>query len=454
MGGLSLVSIYFFVAWVFFILLINIQPLTKKRTRSKTILLLSGYFLGLELIGRMIHASPFIPYQAGSYFMLIIFSYGILAGGIKSSIQVGKIILLLCIPGFYMIPYANYFIYFLNSFSGILSLGLAAIYFGNQRYSLQDLKDFIKVTVLPIIVIVVYISVKTPSYEDIDFTLGANFDTSGGFGSNQVSTILGAGLCLLLLAYLRKDQIFYSMKFISVVLIAAFLFRGLLTFSRGGIIGGILSVLFAYFYLSSKNASKFVINVFRIILVSLSLIFLFFLSDRLTGGLLSERYQGDTKATLSGRKEKNLAVLTTNRSYLAEIEWNIFTQNVFFGVGPGRGYEEREKSFGSSIASHTEITRLLAEQGLPGLAIGFIFLFYPLLRIKNATSSMETYYLIAFFFLAVFTSMHAGMRTMVTPLFWGLACAKYHMPKPVNKAFNTRNEYKHYSYNSATQKLT
>ncbi len=433
LGGLSLVSIYFFVAWVFFILLINIQPLTKKRTRSKTILLLSGYFLGLELIGRMIHASPFVPYQAGSYFMLIIFSYGIVAGRIKSSIQVGKIILVLCIPGFYMIPYANYFTYFLNSFSGILSLGLAAIYFGNQEYSLQDIKDFIKITALPIIIILVYILVKSPSYEDIDFTLGANFETSGGFGSNQVSTILGAGICILLIALLRKDKIFYSSKMLSVILIGAFLIRGLLTFSRGGIIGGVLSVMLAYFFLSWKNSRQIGINILRIIVVSAGLFLLFSLSDQVTGGLLSKRYQGETKGTLSGQRKKDLTVLTSNRSYLAAIEWNIFTQNVFFGIGPGRGYEEREKTFGSSIASHTEVTRLLAEQGLPGLAIVFIFLFYPVIRIRSTTSTMEGYYIIAFFSLAILTSMHAGMRTMITPLFWGLGCAKFRFHQPAKQ---------------------
>ena len=422
---LSMLSVYFFVAWFYFVLISNIGSIVNQATRSRSILLLSGYFFGLELIGRMIKASPIVPYQVGSYFMLVIFSYGAITTRSTSKNVIGKVILLLCIPGFYMIPYENYLPYFINSFSGILSLGLAATYFGNQSYTLKDLKDFLKVMVLPIIIIVVYISIKSPSYEEIDFALSANFETSGGFGTNQVSTVLGAGACFLLLAYFNQERIFVSFKVLQTVLIIAFLFRGFLTFSRGGIFGGLLAVLLSYLYMSWKVKRRMGVSIFKIVLAAAVFYVLFVFSDQITGGSLSHRYQGETAGTLSGSREKDLNLLTSNRSSLANIEWTIFTQNVFFGVGPGRGYEVRGKYFGSTIASHTELTRLLAEQGLPGLVIGFIFIFYPIIRIRRSTSTQETYYLIAFFSLAIITSFHAGMRTMITPLLWGVACASF-----------------------------
>ena len=428
LGIVSLFSAYFFVFWFYFVVITNITSIINKSTRSKAILLFTGYMLGLEIIGRMVKASPLIPYQVGNYFMLLIFCYGIIKTPSDKWGSIGKIILLLCIPGFYMIPAESYFVFFLNSFSGIVCLGLGAVYFGSQTYTADDLRSFIKVTVLPIIVIAIYISVKSPSFDDMDFALGSNFETSGGFGSNQVSTILGVGACLLLLAYLRKKAIFSSYKILSIALIGVFVFRGLLTFSRGGMIGALAAVAFSYLYLNWKLKVKMRKTFFQLLLVVAGSVLIFMIANQITGGILGNRYQGETAATLRGDRARNLSTITSNRSKIALAEWAIFSDNVFFGIGPGAGYEAREKYVGVRIASHTELTRLLAEQGLPGLFIGLIFIFYPLLRIKNSKSSEETYYLIAFFSLAIITSFHSAMRTMLTPLFWALCCARFSFP--------------------------
>lgn len=393
------------------------------------ILLFTGYFFGLEIVGRMIKASPFIPYQVGNYFMLVVFSYGIIKTPFSMQGLIGKIILLLCIPGFYMIPFENYFSFFLNSFSGIVCLALGAIYFGSQTYTAEDLRNFIKITVLPIIVIVIYVSFRSPSLENVDFTLGANFETSGGFGSNQVSTVLGLGACLLILAYLRRETIFSSYKIISLVLIGAFLFRGLLTFSRGGILGGIFAATLSYLYLNWKLKINISRTIIQLLFISLGCVIIFIVTDQITGGMLSKRYQGETTGTLSGNRARNLNIITSNRTKIGLAELQIFSEHPYLGVGPGAGYEEREKYVGKRTASHTEFTRLLAEQGLPGLFIGLIFIFYPLFRIQSSKSIKETYYIIAFFSLAVITSFHSAMRTMITPLFWALSCSRFSFPR-------------------------
>ncbi|WP_332910234.1 hypothetical protein [Algoriphagus boritolerans] len=46
----------------------------------------------------------------------------------------------------------------------------------------------------PILSVLVYTIIKTPDLDSVEFSLGANFATAGGFGSNQVSTILGLGV--------------------------------------------------------------------------------------------------------------------------------------------------------------------------------------------------------------------------------------------------------------------
>lgn len=430
---LFIFSKYFFIFWVYFVILFTLPQVIKSSTRSRAILFLSGYIFGLEILGRMVKASPFVPYQLGNYYMLLVFCYSIIRMHTSQKGMIGKVILLLCIPAFYLIPYENYYVYFINSFSGILCLGLAAVYFGNQRYSAEDLKNFIKIIVLPILVIALYVSIKSPSFDDIDFALGANFETTGGFGSNQVSTVFGVGACVLLLPYLRRKVVFSSYKGISIVLIALFVFRGLLTFSRGGMLGALVAVGFSFLYLNWKSRANRLRFFLQLILILGGGALVFVVTNEITGGTLSERYEGETAGTLRGDRVKNLSTITSNRSKIALAEWDIFTSHVLLGVGPGAGYKAREKFLGKSTAAHTEFTRLLAEQGLPGLFIGIIFIFYPLIRIKNSKSVEETYYIIAFFSLAVITSFHSAMRTMITPLFWALCCAGFEFPEPFQR---------------------
>jgi len=434
---LSFFSIYFFIVWFYIIVLANIPAILNKSTRSKTVLVFFGYIFGLEIIRRMIKASPFIPYQVGNYLMLIVFSYCIIKTTSSRQGLIGKIILILCIPGFYMIPFENYFVFFMNSFSGIICLGLAAVYFGGQTYNSEDLRDFIKITILPIIIIAIYISLKTPTLNDVDFNLAANFETSGGFGSNQISTVLGLGACLLILAYISRQAVFSKYnKALSFVVISFFLFRGLLTFSRGGILTGLVAAVLSYLYLNwrlKKNISK---SVVRLTFIALGCYIVFTISNQITGGTLAERYHGQTSSTLNGNRKINLNTITTNRSNIALAEFAIFSDHIFLGVGPGGGYEARKQYMGTEIASHTELTRLLAEQGIPGLLIGVTFLFYPLFRLKNSKSVKESFYLIAFFSLAIITSFHSSMRTTITPLFWSLSCARFSFPRS-SKAIET-----------------
>lgn len=428
LGILSLFSVYFFIVWVYLLVFSSLGGIINKVSRNRIILLLSGYFLGMELIGRMLKSSPWIPYQICSYFMLVVFTLGIFDHFKSSKTNVGLIIVLLCVPGFFMISGHDYLTPFIDAFSGILCTGLAAVYFSRQVYTQKDLFDFLKCAVLPIIITLVYLFFKTPSFNDIDFSLKANFKTSGGFGSNQVSTVLGAGACLILLPYLRNSGPFRSFKIINLLLLAGFLFRGLLTFSRGGVMGCLAAVLLAYLYITFVDKKNFVNSILKIFFFAFIAFFIFQASDQITGGKLSERYRGETGGTLEGTREKNLKTITSNRSELIEAEWLVFANNILFGVGPGNGYEARRQYIGERVASHTEVTRLMAEQGLPGLAIAIIFLVYPFIRISEAKSKEEKYYLIGFFSLAIITSFHSGMRTMLTPVLWGLCCARFYFP--------------------------
>lgn len=420
----SLFSIYVAPIWFYLVMLSGIAGIIIPRTRSRTVLLLSGYVMGVELQGRMLQADPFLPYQLGSYFMLVVYTTLIFDHYKTAKTHIGFVLFLLCLPGLFMIQ-SDFQNRFVGVFSGIFSMALGSIYFSRQRYTREDLMYFMKGAVLPVVTMLTYLFFKTIPVSEIEFTLTSSFKTSGGFGPNQISTILGAAACFIILPSLIGGQLFRTFKFINYALLALLLYRGLLTFSRGGMLGCLLAVLLAYLYLASTDVKKLGSFLLRLGVFVLLGYAVFQYSDALTGGKLSLRYKGETGGTLEGTKEKDMRAMTTGRSDIIAAEWQIFMEHFWVGVGPGNGYNARGAIYGKNVTSHTEASRLISEQGLPGLLIVIIFLFYPFYRIHKSHTKEERYYLIAIFTLAIFTSFHSGMRTILTPVLWGLGCADF-----------------------------
>jgi O-antigen ligase len=85
-----------------------------------------------------------------------------------------------------------------------------------------------------------------------------------------------------------------------------------------------------------------------------------FYSSYQTGGLIDNRYAN--KDAL-GREKSSLL---TGRGDIAQTEWIMFLDHPFVGVG-GRLGEERIEATGDVVASHSEVSRLLAEHGMLGI---------------------------------------------------------------------------------------
>ena len=67
------------------------------------------------------------------------------------------------------------------------------ICFANLTISNAMLNTLLRIIWLTIIPVLVFSIIQTPDFKDISFQLGAVAETAGGFGSNQVSTVLGLG---------------------------------------------------------------------------------------------------------------------------------------------------------------------------------------------------------------------------------------------------------------------
>ena len=80
-----------------------------------------------------------------------------------------------------------------------------------------------------------------------------------------------------------------------------------------------------------------------------------------TGGLIGNRY---TNRNAIGQVEDDI---TTGRVELIETELTAFYHHPITGIGVGKGKEYREENLGIGIASHNELSRLLAEHGILGI---------------------------------------------------------------------------------------
>jgi hypothetical protein len=195
------------------------------------------------------------------------------------------------------------------------------------------------------------------------------------------------------------------------------LFQGLLTLSRGGILVGAIALsIFVFRQFSALKAGMRSKIIFGFILIVIGSVLVFSIADDITGGILSLRYQGETAGTLSGSKERSLNQLTSNR-YNIMIEdlilWVDSFPNFLFGVGFGVSQQIRGGEL-NGVASHVELSRLLAEQGVLGIII-FIYLFTIGARLLKGKSDFKDLQ-IALFVLAMLTTFHAAMRTFVTPV--------------------------------------
>jgi len=400
--------------------------------------LLIAYNLGIEIIGRMVNLYPIIPWELCKYITgLLVFMAVLIEGGRRSTIFLGLLIVLLCIPS--IVTGVQDFERIVFSTFGMVNTGIVIIYFHNRKYTLEGFIELVRYLLLPLISILVYITIDTPSFSDLDFELGANFATTGGFGSNQMSTILGLGAMLPALVFFIKRKLFVY-KWIDLLLIVYFLFRGLLSFSRGGVLSAIVAFVIFFLIISrAKEIKMYQILVRKISLKNLLLfisgvVLVFFIGNYVTRGALLLRYQGETAGTLSGDKEKTLNTITTGRFDIMMSDLEMWADYPIWGVGAGVSAAYRVNYGVHAIVAHTEYSRVLAEQGMFGLLILLILNIYIPILIVSRRNKVEAAFLMCLFVLAVLTSFHAGMRTFTTPLLAGMSVIRILPDKYSNRS--------------------
>ena len=377
----------------------------------------SAYMVGAEVLFRMSGGMFF--HELPKYSVLLFLLTGLLVEKKRHHVSVSYVVyilLLLIGIAFVDIPF-NESIRKAIAFnlSGPILLGVSAIYFYQRKLTVEDILNMLFFMVLPIISMLSLLYFKTPDFKEISFGGAANFAASGGFGPNQVATLLGLGVFIFAVHLFLKKRIF-SIFFIDILLFLYLIFRGLLTLSRGGMLTGFIAIVaFTFFYINSTK-EKFKNTIKYLGLISLLGIALWVYTSNITGGMLTNRY---TNKNAAGITKKDIS---TGRITLFKSELGEFFNNPFFGIGVGGSKYSRIENLGITAASHNEMSRLLSEHGMIGVIILLLLLLIP---VRNILSQpyLARAFLSAFLLFWFLTINHSAMRIAFPGFIYGLSVA-------------------------------
>ena len=423
-------KVYLISIFIYFIIKIF---KSKPSEKVLNVLLACSYVVGAEVFLRM--TSGGFLYETSKYLVILFSLIGIFSvkqtkQPIPYIIYVTLLIPGVLVAGFTATAETTLRTAIAFNLSGPVCLGIVSILCYKRKISYENIHKVLLYVSLPLISIAAYLFLYTPDIRETISGTGSNFATSGGFGPNQVSTVLGLGMFVLSLRFFMCSPTLF-LKLINGFLLAVMSFRGIVTFSRGGIITALFMIAaFIYFYFKKVNTkAKFRISRLVVIFWGLAcLIWLF--SSIQTGGLIENRYANEDA---SGRAKSDVS---TGRADLISFELDEFLKNPVLGVGVGKIKELRELSEGFSAASHNEMSRILSEHGLFGMIALIILLITPFLFRMQNKSNIFFYSCYLFWFLTI---NHSSMRIAAPAFIYGL-CLLDVQYKPVgNQKIKSKN---------------
>ena len=419
--GLGLVctlSPFALIGWFYFILFTNFfkaNSLLQKRKPAFFFMLFS-YLISFELLDRMAKTSPFVPFEVGKYFLVLAGILGIIAVGVRYNIGIWMAVLVT--PAvFYDFSGIRPSYDIINTYLAPLAVGLGIAFAYRLSITYSQFNQILKFIWWASLASLVFTYIKTPDFENISFTLKANSDTTAGHSSNQVSTVLGLGMFLSFYSVFKRLN-FSGNRTLDFAILFGFTFQGLLSFSRGGMLVGVVGILMLLF-VGESITNKSNRNTSLIIgLVSLIALYgAFEIANTITRGNLLLRYQGETAGTMRGTKELTVDHFVTGRLGIFEDDFNLWIKYPITGVGSGTSRFLRDPDR-IGVAAHVELSRLLADHGLLGLVYSLIFFVqFPYKIFKANEKSTHRVILLALVAIAILSTFHAAMRTYVTPLF-------------------------------------
>jgi O-antigen ligase len=385
-----------------------------KRNKLFHVLVAAAYFMSIEVFFRMTKAYVF--WETGKYAVIWFSLLGMFYMGFKRNATPYVIYLLLLFPGIIVsLEEMSYDVDFRKAvffnLSGPLCLSAAAVFTYGRTISFRKMLKIMDYIIYPMIAMTVYIVLYSPDIREAVTGTGSNSAISGGYGPNQVATVLGLGVFLLLTRLFipyKNILVHWTMMFF----MALMAYRALLTFSRGGVLVAIIIslVFIIVFYFASTFRLKIKTSV-RIIGIVVAGLAIWTFTVFQTGGMIENRYEN--KDAIGREKED----FTTGRAELFQAEIGAFKANPVFGVGAGRVSSVFRDELGVDLPTHNEVSRMLSEHGVFGIFALLVLILAPIITKAKGRKNIYFWPFLIFWLLTI---AHSSMRIAMPAFIYAL----------------------------------
>lgn len=377
--------------------------LLKDETPARLITLLA-YLVGAEVIWRMTDARIF--WEFGKYSATLFCGLAMLKHHrLRHASKWPVLFFALLTPAILLLPSFDRQTIAFN-LSGPLSLSVALMFFSSIRLSQRRIRDLLLALLLAVIPVATIASYSTLSADFIRFGRSSIFVTSGGFGPNQVSSILGLG-ALAAVLYIFVERHSYFLRFIAVLAAVWFVAQAALTFSRGGIYTTVAALAVAGVFLLRDNRSRLTFFAGLTLVAAIWFYTVFPALNQYTGGALGARLANTDPS---------------GRDLILQADILTFLENPLFGVGLGQSPEHHARLYRTTHA-HTEFSRWLSEHGSLGLLALFMFAASVARRLFAPIPPFEKALVISCTIWAMVFMSHAAMRLVAPSFIFALGAA-------------------------------
>ncbi len=387
----------------------------KNGNKNHEVLQAGAYIIGFEVFSRMTGGVGF-SYEFAKYAVSGFLLLGMFYRGFNVSSWPYVLFIFFLLPSIMVTAiYIDYNTTFLSTvtfnLTGPACLGISALYCYDRKIVWGNYQSILKAALFPIVAMTVYLYFYTPDIRDVVTGTQSNFEASGGFGPNQVATVLGLGMFILFTRlFLFKNKI---IQFIDISLIGLMAYRAFVTFSRGGVIVALVcAAIFLALYFKHSSSKERVLVITKTGVVIGVCILTWIITSLFTSGLIDKRYANQDAL---GREK---ADVSTGRQRLIEGELEAFKENPFFGIGVGRSKEIHQQRLNIKSTTHNEVSRMLSEHGLLGVIALLILLITPIIFRLRDRSNLYLFSFLAFWFLTI---NHSSMRIAAPAFIYGLS---------------------------------
>jgi len=395
------------------ILAISIFCIVRNKNRNHEALCAAAYIVGSEVFLRMNEGNP--TYEFGKYSVICFSILGIYYSGFVKKALTYLIFILLLVPGILIAfnileePKLPKIVF---DISGPVCLAVASIYTFRKKITQAALDNILLWMSLPILSCCFYLFLYCPDVNKVRFSTESSFALSGDFGPNQVAITLGLGMFLFFYRLVMRSESMLETA-INLIITTSICYRGILTFSRGGMLVGVMMMIgFAVLiYLNRKKYKPFYFKS-KITAVMISFLAVILVISYQSKGFITKRY---TNKDFYGNERREKAY---GRQNLAKTDINTFKKAPFLGIGTAVAKQVRTKTLNMKVSSHNEISRLLSEHGIFGFAALMLLFAMPFSLFLREKQYIFRLVFLTFWLLTV---SHSGMRIAAPSFLYALA---------------------------------